>query len=124
MSGQLKPWQIGLFVVTGIAVVFAAIWAMGGASGPDLSKRVILVDIVSGELFEVSTAKKAAVIPVRNPETGERTLFPAVKGDDGTWRLSEKFRERVAGARNRPAVTNPTTGELKLKNDSPKSLSL
>lgn len=88
---QYKPWQIVLFVAA-ILVLGASLWWSLRTKGPEamLSRKFMLVDVTTGELFTFSTKRKPAVIPERNPDTGARTLLPA---DDlsGTWAVESRF---------------------------------
>ncbi len=88
---SLKPWQIGLFALAIIAVgVVGWIVTRPSAAESSLRRSLILVDVTSGELFEFSTKRRPALIPERNPETGEAMLIPAVESDAG-WEVSPRY---------------------------------
>jgi len=85
---DIKPWQIGLIIVA-IAVLAFSGWRMMGSgvvAGPD---GHMTVDIMTGQLYMVQKGKaKGIMYPVKNPETGDRTLYPVTQEDGSeTWEL-------------------------------------
>ncbi len=115
---SLKPWQIGLFALA-IVAVGAVAWIAFRPSTAESSLRrsLILVDVTTGELFEYSTKRRPALIPERNPDTGEAMLIPAVEGDAG-WEIAPRYLdvlkdmiESKAVPRDR-VVVDPGTGRF------------
>lgn len=93
-GGKLRPWQIGLFVVALIAVGVAVAFSLRG-SGPPLSKHVVLVDVTTGELFDLSTkGGMGAVIPELHPDTKQPVLLPTTE-KDGKWTVQQRFLQTL-----------------------------
>ena len=84
---SLKPWQIGLFIAAAL-VLGASLWWSFRTKGPEanMSRRAVLVDIKTGELFTRSTKNRPLLLPEKNPETGEANLWPAAE-HEGEWKL-------------------------------------
>lgn len=83
---QIKPWQIVLFVVA-VVVVGASAYFTFGRGGPGLSHNLMLLDVKTGQIYTIDTSGKSVPIPARSPETGERTLYPVTKSEEGEWYL-------------------------------------
>lgn len=89
--GNVKPWQIILIVVAFGALGFS-VWKFGFGNRVYQPDGILTVDVVSGQLFDVHKGKaKGILLPVRHPDTGERTLFPIEKLQDGTWQLLPRY---------------------------------
>lgn len=119
----LRPWHLALFALAGIAVVVSLVFSLGSDNTPTMSKRVVLVDVTSGELYEFSTRKRPSIIPERHPQSGVRVLYPARKDEAGKWFVEGRYINAVLEDKSlKPAaLINPDTGELKTQGDSPKS---
>jgi len=93
---DIKPWQIILIIVA-LAVLAFSGWRMLGSgvvAGPD---GQMTVDILTGQLYDVRKGKaKGIMYPAKNPETGERTLFPLIQEDDtDSWILNPRLESAV-----------------------------
>ncbi len=90
--GDMKKWQAAVLGLALVAVGVSVFFSLRG-SGPEsmMTKRVLLVDVTTGDLFEMSTKKGAAIIPELNPATGQRALYPVTKDDRGQWHVSPRF---------------------------------
>lgn len=121
--GEAKPWQI-ILVVLAVGVLGYSVWKFAFNTGPKLPSSVLLVDVVSGELFEVSIAgRRMAFYPEKHPDTGDRTLLPVVQQDDGTWRISGHSLPALEDVQAEPtAVTNTSTGAVNVTATSPRRL--
>lgn len=123
--GDAKPWQIALIVVAVIGLGFS-VWKFGFSQGPDLPNSVLLVDVKTGNLFELQLGgRKAAYYPERHPDTGERTLMPVVKQENGTWQIGPRLLpalQDVPG--DTPAVTDPGSGTVNVVDASPRRVRL
>ncbi|MGJ8635461.1 MAG: hypothetical protein ACSHX5_01260 [Phycisphaerales bacterium] len=106
---DIKPWHIVVIIAAVIVLAFSA-WRMMGSDitkGPD---GHLTVDVVTGQLYMVQKGKaKGIIYPAKNPETGERTLFP-VEHEEGSdvWKIS-------------PRLGNAITDESKKEFDALKS---
>jgi len=92
MSGA-KPWQLILIGVglLGAVVCFLIFNPFVDPVEAQMARRVYLVDVSSGELFEVSTKERGIAPPLRNPETQKVSLVPVKEGENGSdWYVSSR----------------------------------
>lgn len=83
--GSLKPWQLILVIVAAVVLVVSLIFSLRGPNVPKPG-QVTVADVESGELFSIDTSgRKIALLPAKNPDTGERTLFPVRQDESGNW---------------------------------------
>jgi len=89
--GQAKPWQIVLFIVAAGALAASLYFSLRG-EGLKLDSSITMADVATGEVYHLPIGKGAngAMIPGRNPKTGEMTLLPIVQ-QDGKWVLMERY---------------------------------
>jgi hypothetical protein len=83
---QLRPWQIVLFVAAVLALGFIGYKVIRG-NGINVEHDLLVVDVITGELYEIDTNGRGIVLPTKNPATGERTMFAIFKDEDGQWFL-------------------------------------
>jgi|TARA_R110000782_G_scaffold57258_30_gene119869 hypothetical protein len=123
--GNVKPWQIILFVAA-IGVLAFSVWKFGFTGGPDLPDSVLLVDVKTGDLFELDIGgRKAAYYPEKHPDTGERTLMPVVKEDDGSWKIGGRMLPALQDVPGEtPAVTDPSSGTVSVNDSRPRRIRL
>ncbi|MEL7473916.1 MAG: hypothetical protein AAGK04_11420 [Planctomycetota bacterium] len=113
--GSVKPWQVLLFVAAIASLAYAAWNALSGEK-VELAQTINLVDVHTGELFEVDVSRRGMVIPAKHPETGERTLL-GVRLEDGEWRLNAKGIESLKQIRgSHDAVGNKGAGVVNVIN--------
>ena len=93
MSGKAAKILLGVIFLAGAAIIVAQSFNKGEDSVAEQSNFVC---IATGEMFTLDM-DKVAIIPAPNPKTGERTLLPCSKGDDGVMRVGEQFRASLAG---------------------------
>lgn len=120
----LKPWHIVLFVVA-VGGLIAGIFMSSSGNTPDMAKRILMVDLASGELFEVDTSDKGVILPARNPDTNRATLMPAQKEPDGTWRVHPMYyRKELRTEMEGPldALVNVETGQVKVTSESTRKI--
>jgi hypothetical protein len=107
--GNVKPWQIVVFVLAFVAVGASAFLTLRSGDGPKLIDEITMVDVKTGQLFVYSLGgKKGVSVPETNPDTGARTLIPTYKDDTGAWVVSPRDRD----------VLKQFSGEGKLRVDS------
>lgn len=108
---QAKPWQVVVIalsiVATGIAT--ACMWP----SGPDIPTRLKLINIASGQVYEVDLAAHRVALPARDPETGEYLLVPIRQHDTGEWFLTETAMGMVDPLKLNTAAVNLKTGAVR-----------
>ncbi|HED52620.1 MAG TPA: hypothetical protein ENJ00_00255 [Phycisphaerales bacterium] len=112
---QAKPWQIAVVVIGLLVGIGGIVLAIGKDSGPDLADKLILVDVTTGDTYTVSLRNRSVVIPVKSPETGQRTLLP-IELDDETesWHISEHYMPALSGIEEISDKVDPETGKLDL----------
>jgi hypothetical protein len=120
MSG-VKPWHIGLLVVSLVALGLSLYFSLSG-DGVEMADSMVLVDLETGELVVAPLPKgKAVSPPALNPQTKRRTLFPAIE-KDGKWYVRERYlpyvKEFVPNPEN--VLVDSKTGEVKTTNSSPR----
>jgi len=116
-----QGFAAGLAVVA-VIVLCTGIWFSfftGGAPKPPSS--VTLLDVKTGELYQTST--KRLMLPAKNPDSGERCLFPVFKDDEGEWRIGTHYQGAVAGIEFNPQVVlDLDSGRINATDSRPKKL--
>lgn len=125
----VKPWQLVVIGLGFLALIGGFVWSVrGGNQQPKLADSIVMVDVATGELFELALEDGLAFIPpVKNPDTGTESLFPAYRDEaTGKWYLDERFRgalvKRLSKAEPK-AVADERSGELRVTSDSPRRAS-
>lgn len=113
--GNAKPWQI-ILIVAAVGVFGFSIWKFGFSGGVGLPDAVLLMDVRSGNLFEIDiSGKKAAAYPEKHPDTGEYTLIPIEKGENGSWRIPPRMMVLLQGIQGEmPAVLDRSSGQIQV----------
>lgn len=121
---SLKPWHYVLFAAAAVGLGFI-VYRVGFSQTVPLASRIMLVDVVTGDLFEASVGGgKSAVIPERNPDTGTLTLLPVHKDDKGVWKVSSRYLNSLSEKVSPKAVVSGQSGEVRVSASSPKTLTL
>lgn len=86
-----KPWQL-VVIVLGLLVGAVSIgWALTQGDAVDLPHRLTVVDVESGQLYDVDTSRVSMMVPGPHPETGKFTLIPCYKDEtSGKWMVSSR----------------------------------
>ncbi len=85
------PWCAGALGVVALAVV---VWRVSsGASGIPMAETVLMVDVRSGQFFEMTVGRNGLMVPERHPQTGELGLFPVEQNANGDWVIPARMRE-------------------------------
>lgn len=114
-------WKSQGFVISLAVVAFAVlvggVWYSFFTGGPPRPPgSVTLLDVKTGEMFVTSTKRLA--LPAKNPNTGERSLFPIFKNDNGEWTLTEHYHAGVEETGySQDVIPNLSSGRLNI-NDS------
>lgn len=91
---DIKPWQIVLIVAAIIVLAFTGLRVLGGEQVQDGPSGYMTVDVLTGQLYLLKKGKaKGMVLPAKNPETDERTLYPVEETDSGEWELDQRLAE-------------------------------
>lgn len=90
-SGKTTRIAIALVLLLGAGGVWY--WTRPGKS-PFPSERTF-VCVATGKLFAIPNEGKVRIYPLENPDTKQRTLFPCVKHDDGSYYVLSRWREGV-----------------------------
>ncbi len=89
---SLKPWQVGLFAVAGIALAVSVVFTLRGSDDLGLATRLEMVDIVTGDRFVVKIPGSGSMgIPGKNPQTGEATLVPYYQDESGAFKVNDRY---------------------------------
>lgn len=89
---QAKPVQIAVIVIGLLVGVVGIVLAISGGNKVDLADRMVFVDVISGEFYSVKDQGRSLLIPYRNPESQERTLFPVEQNEtSGNWNLKSRY---------------------------------
>ena len=82
---KAKPWQIALIVI-GLAVgIGSAAWFAFSGDEVQLDRRYFLIDVETGDIYEVDSTKYRLVLPARHPESGRICLIGVHKEETGEW---------------------------------------
>ena len=121
---KAKPVQIAIIVIGLLVGIVGIVLAVSKNSAPKTANSVMLVDMKTGELFKASTVGKTLVLPMKNPDTGERTMmrveFDAEK--DGYF-LSAHHMDMLSSIQGELIGVDRQTGKVSVNADiKPKTL--
>ncbi len=85
-----KPWQIALIVIGLVVGVGSGAWFVFGGDEVRLERRYFLIDVESGDIFEVDSTKYRLVLPAIHPDTGRTTLVGVSQDESGGWYVSPR----------------------------------
>lgn len=92
----MKPWQIILMIVALLVLGGSIAWQLTSADEPEIAGEVLLVDIRTGAVFEADTSgRRAVVIPAKHPDTGERTIYPVERAENGAMKIKSRYLAEV-----------------------------
>lgn len=107
-----KSWQIaviagGLLLGGGLLV-----WqTMGsGDQEAEFSDTMMLVDVATGQLYEVNLRKTRPAVPAKSPETGQRTLVTVHKSKEGQWVVTPTELDEVEAMKDANKVIDLASG--------------
>lgn len=123
-ASGIKPWQWVLMAVA-LVVLSVSVWrSVFAGDRPELPDRLTLVDIATGSTFYIKTGgRRLAILPERHPETGERSLFPITKNEDGKWVIAPLLREELSSyTGNKSALLDADSFEVTIQTSPPKPL--
>lgn len=118
--GKAKPWQIALIVVALVVASVSVFMTFRKSKKVDLSHRITMVDVATGDLYTFNTKKRAVGIPEYSPDTGKATLLPVTRKDDGKWYINLRYIDSIEYMDDASAVTDRDTGLVTVTSDKPK----
>lgn len=119
--GTAEPQGVAAFLKANAArmAMIAVLLGAAGAvfyfnRGPvsPLSDHISFVCVSTGKVFELPRGT-TRIMPFRNPETGQDTLFPCAKREDGKFYVSGRYREGIGRMGELNRRIDPKTLELK-----------
>lgn len=110
---KVKPWQMAVIVIGLVVGVGSVIWQFMGDDGPDLSYRLTLVDVETGDIFEISDYRRiTAVLPAARPGSDARALVPIEKDKAGDWYLTENGQRMLGAVTVKTDALDPDSGKV------------
>lgn len=89
-----KHARVALMIIAPIALIVSGYLIVRQFGGnPSLASRVVLVDVMTGEKFVRDNDENLRFIPAYHPETGEQTLYPVVRDEDGRFVIDSYYRQ-------------------------------
>ena len=123
--GEARPWQIGVVVVGLLVLVGSLVFQCSGGGGPEIDRRLVLVDLSTGELYETTRpSNRTLTYPIKHPSTQQETLVPAEQREDGKWYVKSRIVNHLTEMKvSLEGLADPRTGLSKVQSD-PKSIDL
>lgn len=119
--GDVRPWHI-VVIVAALAIAGVSLWFTLNR-GPNLkiADSMLMVDVQTGELFQVSRKPRPPTIPFTNPKTKAMALLPVEKSGEGGWKIMARYMENIDALNpSTDVLVNRETGEVKVSNTKPK----
>lgn len=117
---EIKPWQIVLIIVAVMVLAFSGYRMMGSGvvKGPS---GQMTVDVLTGQLYMLKKGKARGIMyPAKNPDTGDRTLFPVVQ-DEGSdeWIINARMQEALTDEMYDQSNVLGSQGKIETLDESP-----
>jgi len=107
----VKPWQLVVIAVGLLGGLGLLGWQLFGGKAINPPDSLMLIDVTTGQRFIADIGgKKTVILPEKNPETGEYTLLPISKGDEGKWYVKRLNEVSSIPPENLKGVANMETG--------------
>lgn len=120
---QIRPWQAALFVVAILVLGGSVVWSVMSGRGAKHINAIHLVDVTNGDRFIVDVSGHAAAMyPEKNPDTGEYSLWPAHKDDEGVWRLEPRAMAELRELKADRSAVDDSTGKVEVTDRSPRKI--
>jgi hypothetical protein len=87
---KVKGWQIAVIVIGFVVAIASITYSLSGPGEPQLPHRYYLIDVETGDIFDVDSKKYLLAIPATNPATQKVSMLRVRKDEDGTWRVFER----------------------------------
>lgn len=119
---QAKPWQIALIVIGLVVGIGSAAWFVFGGGEVTLANSILMVDVDSGDVYEVNLDRTRISNPALHPETGKLQLVRLDRDEDGTLFVNDRDLSLLKYLDQ--SITNkavdPKTGSLLIAPGKPK----
>ncbi len=92
---KVKPWQIGVIVIGLLGGVGLIVWWIATAGPVRLAHSYTLIDVTTGEIYEVDSTRYHLILPARRPDTGKIALVGVSKDEEGNWFVSPRDRGSI-----------------------------
>ncbi|KAA0214543.1 MAG: hypothetical protein DYG94_10440 [Leptolyngbya sp. PLA3] len=116
-----KPWQIGVITVGLLGGLGLVGWQLFGGDHVGTLDEVMLMDVSTGDRYVADVSgRKSVFIPEKNPETGEYTLLPIHRGEDGKWRINHLELIKQFPPGQIQAIEDADSGIVKPSGSKPK----
>lgn len=89
---KVKGWQTAVIVLGLLVGGVSIAYTLAGPGEPSLAHRYFLIDVESGEIFEVDSKRYLLTIPAVNPATQRISMVRVLKDEEGKWRVFERDR--------------------------------
>jgi hypothetical protein len=118
--GEARPWQVAVVVVGLLVLIGSVVYQCTSRNEVELADSVILVDVTTGELIEAAYPGRAVGFPATHPDSGARTLMPAVQDPEtGRWSVEGRYLGNLKDLGVKlDGLENPASGLVK-KGGSP-----
>lgn len=107
---KAKPWQLVVIALAFVAAGASAAYMLTNA-GPKVPSRIMLIDVSTGQLYEVNLKRYRVGLPARDPDQQQYRLFPVQKEGTG-WVLTENGRGMIRGTDVDTKAVDLTTGAV------------
>ncbi len=77
--GGTKAWQIVVIAIGSLAAICGVAWTLMQDNTPPLTRVLTLIDVSTGDIYEIDTSKRTPVLPEISPKSGKASLVPMRK---------------------------------------------
>lgn len=117
-KGKFKPWHIAVLALAVAAAGVSAYIMLSGRDTVRIRNRITMVDVTTGDLYNLPVP---VGIPNLNPDTGQLTLLPVRKDDQGRWVVSSRDLSALPAGQAAPrALVDRGSGEVRVTGEAPK----
>lgn len=115
---NVKPWQIILMVLA-IGALGFSVWKFGMGRQITQPDSFMTVDIMTGQLYDLRKGKaRGMTLPSKNPDTGERTLFP-VEEVGGDWNIIQAYMNHLTEDQIKKSKIRGNSGAIDVLDTDP-----
>jgi len=122
---KAKPWQIAVVVIGLLAGAGMVVMSIFNSDAPRLANSLTVVDIETGDLFEIGVGKGMISFPIKNPNNGKVSLMPVYKGEGGHWFVASRYLGDIGTLDGiKPDAIDASSGKVTKVGDGPRSISV
>jgi hypothetical protein len=123
--GNAKPWQIAVIVIGLLAGAGMIVVSAFTGDAPRLAKSLTVVDVETGDLFEIDVGKGMISFPIKNPNNSKLSLMPVYKGDGGNWFVASRYLNDISSlAGVKPEAIDAASGKVAKVGSGPKYITV